>query len=59
MSNQAETRGNIKPLIDIHFKKELLVDTVTDGDNTHAVTPNAVHDYINTIIGSIEEDMLS
>ena len=36
-----------------------LNDSVTDSDTTHAVTPNAVYDYVNSIIGDIEEDMLS
>ena len=35
-----------------------VVDTVADG-NSNAVSSNAVYDYINTIIGDIEEDMLS
>ena len=37
----------------------LLIDNITDGDTSHAVTPNAVYDYVNDTIGDIEEDMLS
>ena len=31
----------------IHGHDFGLVDEVTDGDTTHAVTPNAVYDYVN------------
>lgn len=34
------------------------VDSVTDGESK-AVTSNAVYDYVNSIIGDLEEDMLS
>lgn len=36
-----------------------LVQTVTDGDTTHAPSGDAVYDFVTTLIGDIEEDMLS
>ena len=36
-----------------------LIQTVTDGDTTHAVSGDAVYNYIDDIIGSIITDMES
>lgn len=36
-----------------------IAQTVTDGDTTHSPSGDAVYDYINTLIGSIETDMQS
>lgn len=34
-------------------------NSITNGDTTHVVTADVIYDYIDDIIGDIEEDMLS
>ena len=34
-------------------------NSITDGDTTHVVTADVIYDYIDDLIGDIEEDMLS
>lgn len=36
-----------------------ITQTITNGDTTHCPSADAVYDYINSIIGSIIEDMES
>lgn len=36
-----------------------LTDSVTNGDTTHAVTPNAVYDYIESVIGDADDWLTS
>lgn len=35
-----------------------LTNTVSSTDISHAITPKGVHDYIQSVIGSLEADML-
>lgn len=34
-------------------------NSITNGDTTHLVSADVIYDYINSIIGNLEEDMLS
>lgn len=35
-----------------------LTNTVSANDSTHSVTPKGVYDYVNNLIGNLEDDML-
>ena len=53
--------GNINDYLDSSLDSiatSAIVDAVTNGDQ-RAVTSNAVYDYVNSVLGSIEQDMLS